>query len=105
MSKLINLVNNAIKFTPRGGIIVLKWKRDTNGKGVICVEDNGIGVPKDKVDTIFEIDNKLKHKGTEQESGTGLGLLLNIEFTEVSGGNIQADSTEGKRSTFCGILS
>jgi signal transduction histidine kinase len=104
MSVLINLINNAIKFTPRGGTIALKWKTDLNGKGVICVEDNGIGIPEDKIDHIFELDNQLKRRGTEQESGTGLGLLLVKEFLEVSGGNIHVQSIEGKGSTFCVIL-
>lgn len=104
MSVLINLINNAIKFTPRGGTINLKWKTDPNGKGVICVEDNGIGIPEDKIDHIFELDNQLKRRGTEQESGTGLGLLLVKEFLEVSGGNIHVQSIEGKGSTFCVIL-
>ena len=104
MSVIINLINNAIKFTPRGGTITLKWNTDPSGKGVICVEDNGIGIPEDKIDHIFELDNQLKRKGTEQETGTGLGLLMVKEFLEISGGNIVVQSVEGKGSTFCIVL-
>lgn len=104
LSVLINLVNNAIKFSPHGGSIRVKWNLTPEGKGIICVEDNGIGIPEDKLEHIFELDNQFKRRGTDQETGTGLGLLLVKEFLDVAGGRIQVKSTEGKGSTFCVFL-
>ncbi|MBK9291588.1 MAG: tetratricopeptide repeat-containing sensor histidine kinase [Bacteroidetes bacterium] len=104
ISVLINLVNNSIKFTPHGGTISVTWHTNDDGKHVICVEDNGIGIPADKIERLFELDNQLKRKGTDQESGTGLGLVLVKEFLEVGGAHISVQSTEGKGSRFCIIL-
>jgi len=67
---------------------------------MITVEDNGIGIPEDSLAELFELGNELKRRGTEQETGTGLGLILVKEMLEASGGHIQVQSTEGKGSRF-----
>ncbi len=99
-SVLINLINNAIKFTPRGGTIAVKWNTDSVRKGVITVEDNGIGIPEAWLTELFELGNQMRRRGTEQETGTGLGLILVKEMLQASGGHIQVQSSEGKGTRF-----
>jgi len=97
---LINLINNAIKFTPEGGAIhIQSFKLDEYVK--ICVNDNGIGIPKEKLEGLFELDSDFKRKGTADELGTGLGLVMVKEFLQMSKGKILVESVEGKGSSFC----
>lgn len=95
----INLINNAIKFTPRKGTIILN-SVEKNGFIEISVTDNGIGIPKDKIDGLFDIHSDFNRKGTENEIGTGLGLKMFKEFVETMGGAISAVSEENKGTTF-----
>ncbi|KAF0131557.1 MAG: Two-component system-sensor histidine kinase [Bacteroidetes bacterium] len=97
---LINLINNAIKFTPEGGNIhVETTKFDEHVQ--ICVRDNGIGIPEEKLSTLFELDSDFKRNGTADELGTGLGLVMVKEFLQMSKGKIHVESVEGKGSSFC----
>lgn len=99
-SVLINLVNNAIKFTPhRGDIQVLAHTE--SDKVFICVKDNGIGIPENQLDTIFQIDSDFKRPGTDDEIGTGLGLILVKEFVDLMQGDITVKSQPDEGSTFC----
>lgn len=100
---LYNLINNAIKFTPAGKQINIESRKKGNTIE-IDVKDQGIGIPQQKIDNLFNLDNDLKRKGTENENGTGLGLMLCKEFAELMGGKIQVKSQEGKGSTFKFIL-
>lgn len=94
-----NLLSNAIKFTPAGGTITLD--AHANGQTVkIMVTDTGVGMPREIVDKLFRIDTKHSTKGTANEKGTGLGLILCKEFVEKNGGHIGVDSAVGKGSTF-----
>jgi len=94
-----NLVSNAIKFTSNGGWIEIDAKQ--NGKFVeISVSDSGIGIKGDDIDKIFMLDGSFTTKGTANESGTGLGLLLCKEFVEKNNGKIWVESKKGKGSTF-----
>lgn len=94
-----NLVSNAIKFTSNGGWIEIDAKQ--NSKFVeISVSDSGIGIKGDDIDKIFMLDSSFTTKGTANESGTGLGLLLCKEFVEKNNGKIWAESKKGKGSTF-----
>ena len=99
-----NLISNAIKFTPQGGEIVLHAciKSDENKKKhvEISVSDNGIGIEKEKLDQLFKISENVSTKGTEGESGTGLGLILCKEFVEKHGGKIWVESEFSKSSKF-----
>lgn len=95
----INLINNAIKFTPRKGTIILN-SLVINGLIQISVTDNGIGIPKDKIDGLFDINSDFNRHGTENEIGTGLGLKMFKEFVETMGGTISAESEENKGTTF-----
>ena len=94
-----NLVNNALKFTPKGGTVNIGAKKETDSV-VIFVEDSGVGINKNDFDKLFREDIKYSNPGTEHEGGTGLGLLLCKEFVEKQGGKIWFESEEGKGTTF-----
>ena len=88
---LRNLVNNAIKFTKRNGTINLSAKED-NSLIKIAVEDNGVGISKSTLAKLFSITEKVSEVGTEEEVGTGLGLILCKELVEKNNGKIWAES-------------
>lgn len=94
-----NLVSNAIKYTPAGGEITISAKQDTGGIAV-SVADNGIGISRDSIEKLFRIEESYSTKGTNNEEGTGLGLILCKEFVEKHGGKIGVESEPGKGSTF-----
>ncbi len=94
-----NLLSNAIKFSEFGKSINIKV--NINGEfAQIAVEDHGIGIPKDKINSLFRIDEYYTRTGTNHEQGTGLGLVLSYEFAIKNGGNLWVDSEPGKGSTF-----
>ncbi|MCK5537932.1 MAG: PAS domain S-box protein [Bacteroidales bacterium] len=98
-SILRNLISNAIKFTEKNGKIELK--ADENYKNIIIsVSDTGIGINQKSQEKIFDISEKTTTKGTENEKGTGLGLILCKEFIEKHGGEIWMESKENIGSTF-----
>lgn len=94
-----NLITNAIKFSSVGDSITLDAAEQDN-RVVVSIADTGVGIPKSEIKKIFRIDGNYKAKGTANESGTGLGLILCREFVERNGGTIWVDSQEGKGSTF-----
>lgn len=96
---LRNLLNNAIKFTPRGGAIAVITKSGPF-EVLITVRDSGIGIPQEKIPDLFRIDSKHSDPGTDKEQGTGIGLKLCKEFTEKLGGRIWVESTVNKGSEF-----
>ncbi|MFY0652589.1 MAG: tetratricopeptide repeat-containing sensor histidine kinase [Cyclobacteriaceae bacterium] len=96
---LRNIVNNAFKFTDEGGRIFISAERQ-NGMTWINVADTGVGIPKDKLDWIFSLNEKKSTAGISGEKGTGLGLVLCKEFITLHKGEIKAQSEEGKGSTF-----
>ena len=98
-SILRNLISNAIKFTGHNGFVKMEAKR-TNGYIRVSVEDNGVGISEDKLEKIFDLESATSTKGTENEEGSGLGLILCREFVEKSGGEIWVQSKPGKGSTF-----
>lgn len=93
-----NLVSNAIKFTPTGGNITLKAQKKDNYID-ISVIDSGVGIDASNLVKLFRVDG-LTTKGTNQESGTGLGLILCKEFVEKNKGKISVESTLGLGTTF-----
>jgi|GEM_PF-3700078 len=99
-SVIRNLISNSIKFTNPGGKIVLNLSLDGNGKKLFSVSDNGVGMTNDICDNLFRIDKAKSMPGTNNETGTGLGLLLCKEFVAKHGGRIWAESEVGKGSTF-----
>lgn len=93
-----NLLNNAIKFTPTGGKIVLTTITN-DGDCIISVKDTGIGIPAEKQGSIFSLKANSTY-GTENEKGTGLGLVLCKDYTLLQNGKIWFTSTEGVGTTF-----
>jgi len=94
-----NLISNAIKFTPEGGTITLKSSRQ-NGSAVTSIADTGVGMSQNVIDKLFRLDSKHSTKGTANEKGTGLGLILCKEFVEKNGGKIWVNSKEGEGTVF-----
>jgi PAS domain S-box-containing protein len=91
-----NLVGNAIKFTKKGDEIRVSSKSRDDGFLEICVEDNGSGIKKEDLAKLFKIDEHFTTKGTANEKGSGLGLILCNEFVKKNGGDIWAESELGK---------
>jgi PAS domain S-box-containing protein len=100
---ILNLLSNAIKFTPVDKYIDV---RVHSIKGSICIEvkDTGIGIPKDKLEVIFERFGQVDSSLSRQAEGTGIGLSLVKKFAEALGGNITVKSKVGKGTTFTILL-
>ena len=96
---LRNLINNAIKFTPEGGRIEISAK-EVDSQVLISVRDTGIGISEEDTQNLFRIDSKVKRKGTNNEDGSGLGLVLCHEFVNKHNGKIWVESTPENGSEF-----
>lgn len=96
---LRNLISNAIKFSFPGGMISIS---STISKDDIFIEvkDNGTGMTEDTISRLFKIDKNISSKGTQNEEGTGLGLILCKEFIEKHSGKIWVESETGNGSKF-----
>jgi len=94
-----NLLTNALKFTNRNGKIDLGIQ-ESRGFCILSVRDNGIGIPADKAGKLFELGTVHKSRGTDQEPGSGLGLILCKELAEMHKGRIDVSSEPGKGSEF-----
>jgi len=92
---LRNLISNAIKFTNNNGRVSIYAKLDSSNI-TISVSDNGIGIDPQIVTKLFDISQNIITKGTSNETGTGLGLLICKEFVEKNGGKIWVESELGK---------
>jgi signal transduction histidine kinase len=98
---MINLVNNAIKFTTNGKIS-LKTSMLDGARALITVKDTGLGIPPDHLESIFQEFTQVDTSTTRKVGGTGLGLPISRRLVEMHGGRLWADSTgvEGEGSTF-----
>lgn len=94
-----NLINNSVKFTPSGGIIVIGAKQKDDSIE-IWIKDSGIGIAEDLISDIFQFDNSKSQLGTKGEKGNGLGLLLCKQFIEQNRGDIWVESTINVGTTF-----
>jgi len=93
-----NLVSNAIKFThPQGEIHISVVQRED--EMIVKIADNGVGIDSEKIKDLFRIDKNTSTPGTNNEKGTGLGLILCREFIETHGGEIWAESMVGSGTT------
>ncbi|MGF7138050.1 hybrid sensor histidine kinase/response regulator [Roseimarinus sediminis] len=97
---LRNLLSNAIKFTPNGGTIQIMAKEAHENMVEVAVIDSGVGISEDNLKRLFNNSNPLKTYGTNNEAGSGLGLILCKDFVEKNGGTLNVKSDEGKGSTF-----
>lgn len=96
---LLNLLTNAIKFTPEGGSVILRvWIEEENA--VFQVEDTGIGIPEEQLSMLFEKFHQLDNPYRRSYEGTGLGLALTKQLVQLHRGRIDVESTVGKGSIF-----
>ncbi len=96
---LRNLISNAIKFTNRNGLVNV-YAESNQSYVTITVSDNGVGISPTEINKLFDLSQKITSVGTENEKGTGLGLLLCKEFVEKHNGKIWVESQLGKGSDF-----
>ncbi len=97
---LINLAGNAIKFTEKGKVSVIVSQDEDTDATSFSVTDTGIGIPEDKLHTVFESFSQAHSSDTRNFGGTGLGLSISQDLVELMGGHIQVESREGAGSTF-----
>jgi len=95
----LNLLDNAIKFTPAGGRVGLSLAKEGD-RALITIEDSGIGIGEDDLDRIFERFYRVDKTSTAENDGSGLGLAICKHIVEFHEGQIKAESTPGRGSTF-----
>jgi two-component system, OmpR family, sensor histidine kinase VicK len=95
---LDNIISNALKYSPEGGTITFNVK-ENNGFIEISVSDQGLGIPKENLDKVFERFYRVDKARSRQMGGTGLGLAIAKEMISAHGGDIWATSVEGKGTT------
>jgi len=100
---LRNLVNNAVKYTPKKGKVMISCVQTGEGPE-ISVKDTGVGMTKEQMGKLFSLVHGPSTPGTAEEKGTGLGLILCKEFVDKHSGRIWAESEHGKGSTFTFLL-
>lgn len=92
-----NLISNALKFTPEGGAVLVTLRRESD-TAVLGIEDTGIGIPADQIDSIFE--RMFRTKQAEHIPGTGLGLAITKAIVDAHDGAIEVSSEEDKGTLF-----
>jgi signal transduction histidine kinase len=99
---LFNLLSNAMKFTSKGHVMLRLSGLQKDGRSYICfvVEDTGIGIPRDKHESIFDAFSQVDGSTTREYGGTGLGLTITKELTWLLGGHLHLESEVGKGSVF-----
>ncbi len=99
-SVISNLLTNAIKFSFNDTSIAISAKENNDGKVVFSVKDNGIGMPAELADSVFDVNKATTREGTNGEAGTGYGMPLVQKFAKAYGGNIEVLSKEKNESTY-----
>ena len=95
---LINLISNACKFTENGDISL---HVDMQGNYLVCkVTDTGIGIPADKLESVFQKFQQIDGSEARKAGGTGLGLAISRQFSQLMNGTLSVESELGKGSTF-----
>jgi signal transduction histidine kinase/ligand-binding sensor domain-containing protein/DNA-binding response OmpR family regulator len=100
---VLNLLGNAVKFTQRGEVVLqvaCEWKDESGAMLHLIVRDTGIGIPRDKLTTIFEAFSQADSSTTRRFGGTGLGLAICHRLVQLMGGKIWVESEEGAGSQF-----
>lgn len=97
---ILQLIDNAIKFTPSGGKVSLSLEKESDKLVAVIVADTGIGIPADRLVEVFEPFHQLDASSTRRYGGTGLGLALVKEIVSAHGSMVEVKSEEGKGSAF-----
>jgi signal transduction histidine kinase len=97
---IIQLLDNAIKFTPQGGQVIVQSSSNHAGLITVAVMDTGIGIPQERLGEIFEPFHQLDGSATRRFAGTGLGLAMVRRIIEAHGSQIKVLSVVGKGSRF-----
>ncbi|MGE5073283.1 MAG: sensor histidine kinase, partial [Anaerolineae bacterium] len=97
---LNQLLDNAVKFTPSGGRVVVGLKEESSNLVMVTVTDTGIGIPSNRLQEIFEPFHQLDGSSTRRAGGTGLGLSLVRQIVEAHGSLLDVSSVEGRGTTF-----
>ncbi|MCX6134930.1 MAG: PAS domain S-box protein [Ignavibacteriales bacterium] len=100
MQVFSNLISNALKFTPAGGVISIDLNESSDDQWLLAVKDTGAGIPKDDFKKLFKIEEKYTRKGLAGEEGTGLGLSVVHEIVKKHSGSITVESEVGTGTTF-----
>ena len=96
---LINLIDNAIKYTPEGGVVTVSWTQE-DSEIALVIEDNGIGIPDDMRERVFERFFRVDKARSRELGGTGLGLAIVKHLTQSFGGSVGVESSTGGGSRF-----
>jgi signal transduction histidine kinase len=96
---IANLLNNAVKYSPKGGEIVVSTRVE-GGTAHLVVRDHGLGIPKESLEAIFERYGRVESRATRHIQGTGLGLPIVRQIVQLHGGMVWAESTIGEGSIF-----
>ena len=97
---ILQLIDNAIKFTPSGGQVNLSIAKESDTIVMVNVTDTGIGIPSNRLEEVFEAFHQLDASSTRRYSGTGLGLALVKEIVSAHASKVSIKSGEGQGSTF-----
>src|SRR5262249_42425872 len=96
---LVNLLDNAIKYTPEGGAVSARARAEDH-QAVLLVEDNGLGIPGEALPYVFERFYRVDKARSRRMGGTGLGLAIVKSIVTAHGGQVTVESDEGKGSRF-----
>ena len=96
---MLTILSNAVKYTPEGGFINVNIKT-TSENVIVSIKDNGIGIPKEKLNVIFDRFEQVNSLLTRRREGSGIGLSIVKNLVEMHGGSISVYSEEGKGSEF-----
>jgi len=101
---LINLVNNAVKFTPAGGAVTVEARQLSGDRVGLSVTDTGIGISPQHLPRVFDVFYQVDGSSTREFGGAGLGLAIVKSYVEAHGGEVSVESTVGKGTTFTLVL-
>ena len=104
LSAVGNLLTNAVRYTPEGRAIEIRWSRRNDGAGLIEVRDSGIGIAREHLPRLTERFYRVDGSRSRDTGGTGLGLSIVKHVMQRHGGEVTVDSEPGKGSVFCLVL-
>jgi len=96
---LLNIISNAVKFTPAGGTVTVFAKRAANGGMDVGVSDTGVGIDPSDLNSVFEAFGQGRHDIASSDRGTGLGLPIVRGLIEAHGGKVRLESELGRGTT------